>query len=83
MKTVPVFLRFGDEHPIGHLVIDEARLPSAPTFFFTLGFQALEMEGITPGTVPSAVYVSKYELESLQVSYDHEVLAYLKSVGVA
>lgn len=78
---VPVLASFDKNEPIGWLRIRRDALPATPNFCFALGFNALGYAG-EPGSIPTAVYVDKYELVSVAIVNDESYSGYLKQIGV-
>lgn len=82
MTVVYVVRNFGDQVPIGQLRIRTDALPPTPTYCFALGFMALEVSGIPPGSVPMAPYVNKYQLTEVAIVSDDAYAKYLRQIGV-
>lgn len=81
MIQVPIKTSFGlESNIIGWAWIDETKLPETANWLLSLGIDALEMQDIPPGTVPTRVYVGKYELKELAIVSDGNYLKYLEQV---
>lgn len=80
MIQVPIKTKFNDGEIVGWATIDETKLPATANWLLSLGIDVLEMQDIKPGTVPTTLYVGKYELKELAIVSDGEYLKYLEQV---
>ncbi len=78
--TVPVTLGFDRSKVIGSMRIDVRQLPPAPTFVFSLAFEALEF--VEPFEVRSKEYVGRYLLSGVGLVSDADYLSYLRQIRV-
>ena len=79
--NVAVVSGFDSNNPIGWMKVRRSALPPTPDFVFSLGFRALEYAG-APGTIPTAPYISKYELLSVSPVTDTSYIGYLQQIGL-
>ena len=78
--TVPVLDSFHAGKQIGELRILTSALPPTPDFVFTLGFEALQFDGVG-GDVPTRPYVSDYRLVAVAPLSDARYIEFLQQTG--
>ena len=80
--VVPIVDGFGTRKPIGELRILTEALPPTPNFVFTLAFNALSMQHVPPGQIPTRRYCGAHELCEVTIAWDESYAAYLQRIGV-